>query len=70
MLLKLKARNRIRGVKSSPMLTGTRKAGPSIPILVGIREVKRAASRPNPSFRARIYTDRTVIVKMMLGKYR
>jgi len=52
-----------------PIATGTKKAGPIIPTVVGIRQVKKAASQPNPSLRARMYTERTVIMKMMPGKY-
>ena len=48
-VLKLKAKNRIIGVNSSPMATGTMKAGPSMPTVVIIRQVKKAASKPNPS---------------------
>ena len=49
-LLKLKATKRERGIKSSPIAAGTRKPGPRIPTVVGIRVVKRAASQPNPCF--------------------
>ena len=51
------------------MATGMRKAGPIIPTFVGIKQVRKAASQPNPSLRAMIYTERTAIMKMMLGKY-
>lgn len=47
-LLKLKATKRDKGIKGSPIATATRKPGPRIPTVVGIREVKKAACQPNP----------------------
>ena len=41
-----KARNNDNGMKSNPKAIGTIKAGPSMPIEVGSRQVKKAASRP------------------------
>ena len=70
MLLKLKATNRLSGMKGNAMLSGTRKAGPSIPTVVGSKQVKKAASQPKPSRRASIYTDITVMMKTTPGKYR
>ena len=45
---KLKAIKREREIKSSPIAAGTKKPGPRIPTVVGIKVVKKAASQPNP----------------------
>jgi hypothetical protein len=47
-LSKLKTRKNITAAKVSPKDTGTRKLGPSIPTVVGIKQVKKADSHPNP----------------------
>jgi hypothetical protein len=52
-LRKLKARSRERAMKSNPIATGTIKAGPRIPTVVGMRQVNSAASQPKPSLWAR-----------------
>jgi hypothetical protein len=48
MVLELKVRNMIMAANINPMATGTIKAGPNIPTVVGIRHVKKAASQPKP----------------------
>ncbi|MFC1862255.1 hypothetical protein ACFLX6_03105, partial [Chloroflexota bacterium] len=42
MVLKLKTRKSDRGTKIRPIATGTKKAGPIIPTVVGIRQVKKS----------------------------
>ena len=53
-VLKWNATKRDRGTNISPIATGTRNAGPRIPTVVGIRQVKKAASQPNPARLANI----------------
>ena len=53
-VLTLKTTKRDSGTKIKAIDTGTRKDGPMMPTVVGIKHVKRAASQPKPSRRAKM----------------
>jgi hypothetical protein len=63
-------RNKISVTKSNPSATGTAKAGPRKRTVVGRREAKRAASRPNPRLLPKMYAPSTVSAKMHDGRNR
>jgi hypothetical protein len=41
-----------------------------MPIVVGIRQTKKAACQPNPCLRPRVYAERLVIIRTTPEKYR
>jgi len=58
------------GIKIRPMATGTMKAGPRMPTVVGMRQTKKAAGQPKPCLRPSVYAERDVIIRTTPGKYR